>query len=132
LAAATTQLGPEQAPNQLASSRGDGADVGRVLEALSTQPGVQFYSGNFGRTITGKGGWVINAVTALPGAAAFPGSINHRTFPARCQTGKPIAHHYLSFLDGLNHFSFTFRFQHKLGHGALKPASCFVNCRPRT
>lgn len=31
---------------------------GRVLEVLSTEPGLQFYSGNFlDGTITGKGGW---------------------------------------------------------------------------
>ena len=31
---------------------------GRVLEVLSTEPGLQFYSGNFlDGKITGKGGW---------------------------------------------------------------------------
>jgi aldose 1-epimerase len=34
-------------------------DTGRVLEIYSTEPGVQFYSGNFlAGMLTGKGGWV--------------------------------------------------------------------------
>ena len=33
--------------------------TGRVLEVWSTEPGLQFYTGNFlDGTITGKGGWV--------------------------------------------------------------------------
>jgi aldose 1-epimerase len=57
---------------------------GRVLEVLSTAPGVQFYSGNFlNGTITGKGGWVYqrrNAFCFEP--QFFPDAINHPNFPS--------------------------------------------------
>jgi len=36
-------------------------DSGRVMEVLSTEPALQFYTGNFlDGTIKGKGGWSIN------------------------------------------------------------------------
>jgi aldose 1-epimerase len=58
--------------------------TGRVLEVLTTQPGVQFYSANFlDGTITGKGGWVYqrrNAFCLEP--QHFPDSINHPNFPS--------------------------------------------------
>ncbi len=49
-----------KAPGQLAlQARVTEPTTGRVLEVLSTEPGLQFYSGNFlDGTITGKGGWV--------------------------------------------------------------------------
>jgi aldose 1-epimerase len=59
-------------------------DSGRVLEVLSTEPGVQFYSGNFldGKD-TGKGGW---AYAYREGLALepqhFPDSPNQANFPA--------------------------------------------------
>jgi aldose 1-epimerase len=59
-------------------------DTGRVLEISSTEPGVQFYSGNFldGKDV-GKGG----SVYALHGGLAlepqhFPDSPNHANFPS--------------------------------------------------
>jgi len=56
---------------------------GRVLEVLSTEPGLQFYTGNFlNGTITGKGGWVYqfrNAFCMEP--QHFPDSPNQPNFP---------------------------------------------------
>ena len=56
---------------------------GRLLEVLSTEPGLQFYTGNFlDGTITGKGGWVYqfrNAFCMEP--QHFPDSPNHPDFP---------------------------------------------------
>lgn len=57
---------------------------GRVLEVLSTEPGLQFYSGNFlDGTITGKGGWVYqfrNGFCMEP--QHFPNSPNQPNFPS--------------------------------------------------
>jgi len=57
--------------------------TGRVLEVLSTEPGLQFYTGNFlDGTITGKGGWVYkfrNAFCMEP--QHYPDSPNHPSFP---------------------------------------------------
>ena len=57
---------------------------GRVLEVLSTEPGLQFYTGNFlDGTIKGKGGWVYqfrNAFCMEP--QHFPDSPNHPNFPS--------------------------------------------------
>lgn len=57
--------------------------TGRVLEISSTEPGVQFYSGNFlDGTSVGKGGWVyaIHDGLALE-PQHFPDSPNHANFP---------------------------------------------------
>jgi aldose 1-epimerase len=58
--------------------------TGRVLEVLSTEPGLQFYTGNFlDGTLTGKGGWVYkfrNALCLEP--QHFPDSPNHPDFPS--------------------------------------------------
>lgn len=57
---------------------------GRVLEVLSTEPGLQFYSGNFlDGTITGKGGWVYqfrNGFCMEP--QHYPDSPNQKKFPS--------------------------------------------------
>ncbi len=57
--------------------------TGRVMEVWSTEPGLQFYSGNFlDGTITGKGGWVYahrNAFCMEP--QHFPDSPNKPDFP---------------------------------------------------
>jgi aldose 1-epimerase len=57
--------------------------TGRVLEVLSTEPGLQFYSGNFlDGTITGKGGWTYqfrNGFCMEP--QHYPDSPNHPAFP---------------------------------------------------
>lgn len=56
---------------------------GRVLEVFSTEPGLQFYTGNFlNGSITGKGGWVYqsrNGFCMEP--QHFPDSPNHPDFP---------------------------------------------------
>ena len=56
---------------------------GRVMEVWSTEPGLQFYSGNFlDGTIKGKGGWVYqfrNGFCMEP--QHYPDSPNHPTFP---------------------------------------------------
>jgi aldose 1-epimerase len=57
--------------------------TGRVLEVLSTEPGLQFYSGNFlDGTLTGKGGWVYqfrNGFCMEP--QHYPDSPNKPNFP---------------------------------------------------
>ena len=59
-------------------------DTGRALEVSSTEPGVQFYSGNFlDGTSVGKGGW---AYAVHDGLALepqhFPDSPNQASFPS--------------------------------------------------
>jgi aldose 1-epimerase len=58
--------------------------TGRVLEVLSTEPGLQFYSGNFlDGTITGKRGWVYqfrNGFCMEP--QHYPDSPNQPNFPS--------------------------------------------------
>jgi aldose 1-epimerase len=57
---------------------------GRVLEVFTTEPGVQFYSGNFlDGTITGKGGHVYKQRYGLClETQHFPDSPNHPDFPS--------------------------------------------------
>ncbi len=56
---------------------------GRVMEVYTTQPGIQFYTGNFlDGTLTGKGGTVYNIHTAFClETQHFPDSVNHKNFP---------------------------------------------------
>ncbi len=56
---------------------------GRVMEVLTTQPGLQFYTGNFlDGTIKGKGGKVYGRRTAFcMETQHFPDSPNHPAFP---------------------------------------------------
>ncbi len=58
--------------------------TGRVLEVLSTEPGLQFYSGNFlDGKLTGKGGWVYqfrNGFCMEP--QHYPDSPNKPQFPS--------------------------------------------------
>jgi len=58
--------------------------TGRVLEVLTTQPGVQLYSGNFlDGTIKGKGGQVYHQRSGFClEAQHFPDSPNHPEFPS--------------------------------------------------
>lgn len=58
--------------------------TGRVLQVLTDQPGVQFYTGNFlDGTITGKGGKVYNRRFAFClETQHFPDSPNHLRFPS--------------------------------------------------
>ena len=57
--------------------------TGRVMEVWTTEPAMQFYTGNFlDGTFTGKGGWVYqfrNAFCFEP--QHFPDSPNHPAFP---------------------------------------------------
>jgi aldose 1-epimerase len=58
--------------------------TGRVLEVLTDQPGVQFYSGNFlDGTVRGKGGKVYSRRSAFClETQHFPDSPNHPKFPS--------------------------------------------------
>ncbi len=58
--------------------------TGRVLEVLSTQPGMQFYTGNhLDGSITGKGGRVYTARSGFcMEPQHFPDSPNHPEFPS--------------------------------------------------
>jgi aldose 1-epimerase len=60
------------------------ASSGRVLQVLTDQPGVQFYTGNFlDGSITGKGGKVYGRRTGLClETQHFPDSPNHPKFPS--------------------------------------------------
>jgi aldose 1-epimerase len=56
---------------------------GRVMEVLSTEPGVQFYTGNFLDGYTGKGGWVYKNRSGLCFEPQhYPDSPNHPQFPS--------------------------------------------------
>lgn len=57
---------------------------GRMLEVETTEPGLQFYSGNFlDGTLTGKGGWVYEHRTGLClETQHFPDSPNQPGFPS--------------------------------------------------
>ena len=64
---------------------------GRVLEIFTTEPGLQFYSGNFLMGQTGKGGatYVHRGALCLE-SQHFPDSINQPTFPSTLQKpGEP-------------------------------------------
>jgi len=60
------------------------ASSGRIMQVLSTEPGLQFYSGNFlDGTLLGKGGKVYgfrNGFCFEP--QHFPDSPNRRNFPS--------------------------------------------------
>ncbi len=58
--------------------------TGRVLEVFTTEPGMQFYTGNFlDGTIKGKGGWVYQARNGFClECQRFPDSPNHPSFPS--------------------------------------------------
>jgi aldose 1-epimerase len=57
---------------------------GRVLEILTTEPGIQFYSGNFlNGSFIGKGGFVYHKYTGLClEPQHFPDAPNHPNFPS--------------------------------------------------
>jgi len=68
---------------------------GRVLEVLTTEPGVQFYTGNFlDGTLQGRAGRVYrmgDGIALEP--QTFPDAPNQPTFPsARVDPGKPYRH----------------------------------------
>ncbi len=72
---------------------------GRVLEVLSTEPGLQFYSGNFlDGTLKGKGGWVYqfrNGFCMEP--QHYPDSPNKPEFPSVVLKPGETYHHTLFF-----------------------------------
>ncbi len=75
---------------------------GRVMEVWSTEPGLQFYSGNFldGKN-KGKGGWVYqfrNGFCMEP--QHYPDSPNHPELPVRGAEARPDVqeHHHLQVL----------------------------------
>lgn len=85
--------GPTATP-QLAARLVDPAS-GRTLEVLSTEPGLQFYSGNFlDGTLIGKGGHLYrmgDGIALEP--QKFPDAPNHSNFiSARVDPGKPYRH----------------------------------------
>ncbi len=57
---------------------------GRVMEIYTTEPGIQFYSGNFlDGTLTGKGGRVYEQRFGFClEAQHYPDSVNHPEFPS--------------------------------------------------
>ncbi|MBW8895570.1 MAG: galactose-1-epimerase, partial [Acidobacteria bacterium] len=56
---------------------------GRTLEVSTTEPGIQFYTGNFLGGITGKGGRSYGRRTGLClETQHFPDSPNHSSFPS--------------------------------------------------
>ena len=73
--------------------------TGRVLEVLSTEPGLQFYTGNFlDGKLTGKGGWVYqfrNGFCMEP--QHFPDSPNHPNFPSVVLKPSQVYKHTLIF-----------------------------------
>ena len=60
------------------------ASTGRILEILTTQPGMQFYSGNFlDGSLVGKNGMVFHKYTGLClEPQHFPDAPNHTNFPS--------------------------------------------------
>jgi aldose 1-epimerase len=76
---------------------------GRVLELLTNQPGVQFYSGNFlDGTVTGKYGRVHRQYDALClEPQVYPNSPNRSDFPsARLDPGQTYRHTFLYRFSG--------------------------------
>jgi aldose 1-epimerase len=78
------------------AARIEDPNSGRVLEVLTTEPGLQFYSGNFleGKQPrdAGKGGEVYGFRSAFcVEAQHFPDSVNHENFPSTVvEPGKPL------------------------------------------
>jgi aldose 1-epimerase len=86
------KLGKGYDHNFVLNKKGEGVELaarvveptsGRVLEVLTDQPGVQFYSGNFlDGTVRGKGGKVYQQRSAFClETQHFPDSPNHPKFP---------------------------------------------------
>jgi aldose 1-epimerase len=66
------------------AARVEEPESGRVVEVLTTEPGIQFYTANFlDGTIRGKGGKIYARRSALClETQHFPDSPNHQTFPS--------------------------------------------------
>ena len=56
---------------------------GRIMEVSTTEPGIQFYSGNFLKGQTGKGGkeYALRSAICLE-TQHYPDSINQPNFPS--------------------------------------------------
>ena len=66
---------------------------GRELEVLTTEPGIQFYTGNFLDGVTGKDGKKYNYRTALTlETQHYPDSPNHSNFPTTVLKPDQIFH----------------------------------------
>lgn len=80
-------------------------ESGRVLEILSTSPGLQFYSGNFlDGTIIGKGGEVYphrGAFVMEP--QHYPDSPNHPNFPSTELKPGQVYHNTIIYKFGVEH-----------------------------
>jgi aldose 1-epimerase len=77
------------------SARLEDPRSGRVLEVLSTEPGLQFYSGNFlDGTVAGKGGHLYRMGDGMAlEPQKFPDSPNEPAFPStRVDAGHPYRH----------------------------------------
>ena len=76
--------GARDAPGLVLAARLEAATSGRVMEVLTTEPGIQFYSGNFlDGSITGKEGVVYRHRTGLClETQHFPDSPNQPSFPS--------------------------------------------------
>jgi aldose 1-epimerase len=69
-------------PGMFLAARAYDPHSGRVLEVLTTQPGIQFYTGNFLNGAKGKGGVAYNYRSAFClETQHFPDSPNHPKFP---------------------------------------------------
>lgn len=68
-------------------------DSGRELDVLTTEPGVQFYTGNFLNGVTGKEGKKYNYRTAFTlETQHYPDSPNHSSFPTTVLKPDQIFH----------------------------------------
>ncbi len=77
------------------AARLEDPESGRVLEVLSTEPGLQFYSGNFlDGTFLGKNSHLYRMGDGFAlEPQNFPDAPNHPNFPsARVDPGKPYRH----------------------------------------
>jgi aldose 1-epimerase len=65
---------------------------GRVMEVLTTQPGMQLYSDNITGTVTGKGGHIYGNRNAMSFETQhYPDSPNHPAFPSEeIKPGQPM------------------------------------------
>ena len=56
---------------------------GRAMDVLTSEPGLQFYTGNFLNGVKGKGGAVYNQYAGFcMEAQHFPDSVHHPNFPS--------------------------------------------------
>ncbi|KAF7134748.1 hypothetical protein RHSIM_Rhsim08G0067800 [Rhododendron simsii] len=70
---------------------------GRVMEVLTNQPGLQFYTGNYLDNVKGKGGFLYQPHAGLClETQGFPDAVNHPNFPSQIVTpGNMYAHEML-------------------------------------